>query len=73
MDVIILNLGPIYWLYFASLILIGTFIAINLFISVKVRKSEETYQSTCTARTPDSSDATGECRRDQRSIEYYRR
>ena len=44
MDPIILNLGPIYWLYFASFILIGTFIVINLFISVIVRKSEEAYQ-----------------------------
>lgn len=32
------------WLYFASFILIGTFIVINLFISVIVRKSEEAYQ-----------------------------
>ncbi|HEX2169413.1 MAG TPA: ion transporter [Nitrososphaera sp.] len=44
MEPIILNLGPIYWLYFASFILIGTFIVINLFISVIVRKSEEAYQ-----------------------------
>jgi voltage-gated sodium channel len=44
MEPIISNLGPIYWLYFASFILIGTFIVINLFISVIVRKSEEAYQ-----------------------------
>jgi voltage-gated sodium channel len=44
MEPIILSLGPIYWLYFASFILIGTFIVINLFISVIVRKSEEAYQ-----------------------------
>lgn len=44
MEPIILNLGPLYWLYFASFILIGTFIVINLFISVIVRKSEEAYQ-----------------------------
>ena len=44
MEPIILNLGPIYWIYFASFILIGTFIVINLFISVIVRKSEEAYQ-----------------------------
>src|ERR687890_763273 len=44
MEPIIFNLGPIYWLYFASFILIGTFIVINLFISVIVRKSEEAYQ-----------------------------
>jgi voltage-gated sodium channel len=44
MEPIISNLGPIYWLYFASFILVGTFIVINLFISVIVRKSEEAYQ-----------------------------
>lgn len=44
MEPIISNLGPIYWFYFASFILIGTFIVINLFISVIVRKSEEAYQ-----------------------------
>jgi voltage-gated sodium channel len=44
MEPIISNLGSIYWLYFASFILIGTFIVINLFISVIVRKSEEAYQ-----------------------------
>jgi voltage-gated sodium channel len=40
----IAELGPLYWLYFASFILIGTFIVINLFISVIVRKSEEAYR-----------------------------
>jgi voltage-gated sodium channel len=44
MNPIISNLGPVYWLYFASFILVGTFIVINLFISVIVRKSEEAYQ-----------------------------
>ena len=44
MEPIISNLGPIYWIYFASFILVGTFIVINLFISVIVRKSEEAYQ-----------------------------
>jgi voltage-gated sodium channel len=44
MEPIVSNLGPIYWLYFASFILIGTFIVINLFISVIVRKSEEAYE-----------------------------
>jgi voltage-gated sodium channel len=44
MEPIISSLGPIYWLYFASFILVGTFIVINLFISVIVRKSEEAYQ-----------------------------
>jgi voltage-gated sodium channel len=44
MEPIISDLGPIYWLYFASFILIGTFVVINLFISVIVRKSEEAYQ-----------------------------
>jgi voltage-gated sodium channel len=44
MQPIVLNLGPLYWLYSASFILIGTFIIINLFISVIVRKSEEAYE-----------------------------
>lgn len=44
MEPIISILGPLYWLYFASYILIGTFIIINLFISVIVRKSEEAYK-----------------------------
>lgn len=44
MEPITSNLGPLYWLYFASFILIGTFIVINLFISVIVRKSEEAYE-----------------------------
>jgi voltage-gated sodium channel len=44
MEPIVSNLGALYWLYFASFILIGTFIVINLFISVIVRKSEEAYQ-----------------------------
>ena len=44
MEPIVSDLGPLYWLYFASFILIGTFIVINLFISVIVRKSEEAYQ-----------------------------
>jgi voltage-gated sodium channel len=41
---IVAQMGPIYWLYFASFIVIGTFIIINLFISVIVRKSEEAYK-----------------------------
>ena len=44
MEPITSSLGPLYWLYFASFILIGTFIVINLFISVIVRKSEEAYE-----------------------------
>lgn len=44
MGPIVDNLGSIYWLYFASFIVIGTFIIINLFISVIVRKSEEAYK-----------------------------
>lgn len=44
MQPVIAELGPLYWLYFASFILVGTFIIINLFISVIVRKSEEAYQ-----------------------------
>jgi voltage-gated sodium channel len=38
------ELGPLYWLYPASFIIIGTFIIINLFVSVIVRKSEEAYR-----------------------------
>lgn len=41
---IISQIGPLYWLYFATFIVIGTFIIINLFISVIVRKSEEAYK-----------------------------
>jgi voltage-gated sodium channel len=44
MEPIVSSLGPIYWLYFTSFIVIGTFIIINLFISVIVRKSEEAYK-----------------------------
>jgi voltage-gated sodium channel len=44
MEPVISSLGPIYWLYFTSFIVIGTFIIINLFISVIVRKSEEAYK-----------------------------
>ena len=44
MEPIVTTLGPVYWLYFASFIVIGTFIIINLFISVIVRKSEEAYK-----------------------------
>jgi voltage-gated sodium channel len=41
---IVSQMGPVYWVYFASFIVIGTFIIINLFISVIVRKSEEAYK-----------------------------
>jgi voltage-gated sodium channel len=44
MEAVLTNIGPIYWIYFASFIVIGTFIIINLFISVIVRKSEEAYK-----------------------------
>ena len=44
MELIVTKLGPLYWFYFASFIIIGTFIIINLFISVIVRKSEEAYK-----------------------------
>ncbi|CAN5340975.1 hypothetical protein BH18THE2_BH18THE2_12510 [soil metagenome] len=44
MEPIVTDLGLIYWVYFASFIVIGTFIIINLFISVIVRKSEEAYK-----------------------------
>jgi voltage-gated sodium channel len=44
MEPIVSSLGPLCWLYFTSFIVIGTFIIINLFISVIVRKSEEAYK-----------------------------
>jgi voltage-gated sodium channel len=44
MQPIMSNLGPIYWLYFASFIIIGGFIVINMFISVIIRKSEDAYK-----------------------------
>jgi voltage-gated sodium channel len=44
MEPVVSSLGPLYWLYFTSFIVIGTFIIINLFISVIVRKSEEAYK-----------------------------
>jgi voltage-gated sodium channel len=44
MNPLVQELGPLYWLYPASFIVIGTFIIINLFISVIVRKSEEAYR-----------------------------
>jgi len=44
MEPIIIKMGALYWLYFTSFIVIGTFIIINLFISVIVRKSEEAYE-----------------------------
>src|ERR671932_49018 len=44
MEPIVSSLGPIYWLYFTSFIVVGTFIVLNLFISVIVRKSEEAYK-----------------------------
>ena len=44
MEPVVSSLGPLYWLYFTSFIVIGTFIIINLFISVIVSKSEEAYK-----------------------------
>jgi voltage-gated sodium channel len=45
MEPIVTDLGLIYWVYFASFIVIGTFIIIiNLFIPVIVRKSEDAYK-----------------------------
>jgi voltage-gated sodium channel len=44
MQPIMSNLGPIYWLYFVSFIIIGAFIVINMFISVIIRKSEDAYK-----------------------------
>ncbi len=44
MEPVVSSLGHPYWLYFTSFIVIGTFIIINLFISVIVRKSEEAYK-----------------------------
>jgi voltage-gated sodium channel len=36
--------NPLYGLFFISFIVIGTFIVINIFVAVIVRKSEEAYK-----------------------------
>ncbi len=38
------NANPLYGLYFISFIMIGTFIVINIFVAVIVKKSEEAYK-----------------------------
>lgn len=40
---IAIDVNPLYGIYFISFIVIGTFIVINIFIGVIVRKSEEAY------------------------------
>jgi len=37
--------NPLYGIYFISFIVIGTFIVINIFVAVIVRKSEEAYKN----------------------------
>jgi voltage-gated sodium channel len=39
------HVNPLYWIYFISFIVIGTFIVINIFVAVIVRKSEEAYKN----------------------------
>jgi len=39
------NVNPLYGIYFISFIVIGTFIVINIFVAVIVRKSEEAYKN----------------------------
>ena len=36
--------NPLYGIFFISFIVIGTFIVINIFVAVIVRKSEEAYK-----------------------------
>src|SRR5918993_4671097 len=38
------NANPLYGIYFISFIIIGTFIVINIFVAVIVKKSEEAYK-----------------------------
>jgi voltage-gated sodium channel len=39
------HVNPLYGIYFISFIVIGTFIVINIFVAVIVRKSEEAYKN----------------------------
>jgi voltage-gated sodium channel len=39
-----INVSPIYGIFFISFIIIGTFIVINIFVAVIVRKSEDAYK-----------------------------
>jgi voltage-gated sodium channel len=39
-----MKFNPLYGLYFISFIMIGTFIVINIFVAVIVKKSEEAYK-----------------------------
>lgn len=38
------NVNPLYVIYFVSFIMIGTFVVINIFVAVIVKKSEEAYK-----------------------------
>ncbi len=38
------NVNPLYVIYFISFIMIGTFVVINIFVAVIVKKSEEAYK-----------------------------
>ncbi len=39
------QVNPVYVIFFISFIVIGTFIVINIFVAVIVRKSEEAYKN----------------------------
>jgi voltage-gated sodium channel len=39
-----INVNPLYGFYFISFIITGTFIVINIFVAVIVRKSEDAYK-----------------------------
>ena len=39
------HVNPLYVIFFVSFIVIGTFIVINIFVAVIVRKSEEAYKN----------------------------
>ncbi len=38
------NVNPLYVIYFVSFIMIGTFVVINIFVAVIVKKSEDAYK-----------------------------
>jgi voltage-gated sodium channel len=40
----LININPFYGIYFMSFIVIGTFIVINIFVTVIVRKSKDAYK-----------------------------
>ena len=38
------NVNPLNWIFFVSFIIIWTFIVINIFVAIIVKKSEEAYK-----------------------------